>query len=64
MSLPLASILALAWLYLAAHDAVAVTGLSGAILWIVVPSLVFFAALPRLVRAGYVVVARRLGAPL
>ena len=70
VSLPLTSILALAWLHLDTHDAGKVTDLSWAILWIVGPSLVFFAALPLLIRAGmgvyagYVVTARRLGTPL
>lgn len=84
ISLPLTSILALAWLYIDTHDAQKVSSLSWSILWIVVPSLVFFVAVPILIRqgmgvwwalgaacaitavayAGYVVVARRLGAPL
>jgi len=52
ISLPLTSILALAWLYAGTRDTQKVVDLSWAILWIVVPSLVFFAAVPLLVRLG------------
>ena len=61
ISLPLTSILALAWLY---HDATAAGIDRGAaalkagamatdILWLVLPSLVFFVVLPWLIRAGW-----------
>lgn len=61
ISLPLTSILALAWLY---HDTVAASGDRAAaalkagamatdILWLVLPSLVFFVILPWLIRQGW-----------
>ena len=46
ISLPLTSILALVWLYRDTHDESQVASLSWSILWIVVPSIVFFVALP------------------
>ena len=46
ISLPLTSILALVWLYRDTHDKGQVASLSWSILWIVVPSVVFFIALP------------------
>jgi hypothetical protein len=52
ISLPLTSILALAWLYWDTRDGQQVIDLSWSILWVVVPSLVFFVALPLLMRAG------------
>lgn len=52
ISLPLTSILALAWLYFDTRDGQQVIDLSWAILWVVVPSLVFFIALPVLMRSG------------
>jgi hypothetical protein len=56
ISLPLTSILALAWLYFDTRDAQQVIDLSWSILWVVVPSLVFFIALPLLLRSGLVFV--------
>jgi len=53
ISLPLTSILALAWLYSDTRDASKVSDLSWSILWIVLPSIVFFIALPLLIRAGW-----------
>lgn len=52
ISLPLTSILALAWLYSDTHDATKVSDMSWSILWIVLPSVVFFVALPLMIRAG------------
>lgn len=46
ISLPLTSILALVWLYRDTHDKAQVASLSWSILWVVVPSVVFFVALP------------------
>ncbi len=54
ISLPLTSILALAWLYFDTRDSQQVVALSWAILWVVLPSLVFFIALPLLMRSGLV----------
>lgn len=51
-SLPLTSILAFVWLYLDTGDVSRVAALSTGILWLVLPSLVFFVVLPLLLRAG------------
>jgi uncharacterized membrane protein (GlpM family) len=52
VSLPLTSILALAWLYADTRSAQDVQDLSWSILWVVVPSLVFFVALPVFIDLG------------
>jgi hypothetical protein len=52
ISLPLTSILAAIWLYRDTDDTGAVAELSWSILWVIVPSLVFFVALPISLRAG------------
>ncbi len=52
VSLPLTSILAVTWLYRDTHDADQVAELSWSILWVIVPSLVFFIALPVALRSG------------
>jgi hypothetical protein len=52
ISLPLTSILALIWLWADTRDAAKVAALSTSILWLVLPSLVLFAALPLLLRGG------------
>jgi hypothetical protein len=52
VSLPLTSILALTWFWLDTRDVTRVSALSWDILLIVVPSVVLFAALPLLLRAG------------
>lgn len=51
VSLPLTSILAMIWLYRDTHDSGEVADLSWSILWVVVPSVVFFVALPLLLRS-------------
>lgn len=51
-SLPLTSILAFVWLYRDTKDARQVAVLAGDILWLVIPSLVLFIALPLLIRKG------------
>jgi hypothetical protein len=51
-SLPLTSILALCWLYYETNDQQKVIDLAYGILWLVVPSLVFFLALPTLIKMG------------
>lgn len=54
ISLPLVSILAIVWLYRDSRDIGAVTSLSWAVLWAIVPSLVFFVSLPFALRvAGF-----------
>lgn len=52
VSLPLTSILTLIWLYRDTGDVDEVASLSWSILWVVVPSLVFFVALPVGLRSG------------
>jgi hypothetical protein len=51
-SLPLTSILAMIWLYADTGDTEKVASLATGILWLVVPSLVLFIALPLLLRGG------------
>ena len=51
VSLPLTSILALVWLYRDTGDAAEAASLSWSILLVVVPSVVFFVALPLLLRS-------------
>ena len=50
ISLPLTSILAMIWLYRDTGDGDEVAALSWSILWVVVPSLVFFVVLPLALR--------------
>jgi len=52
VSLPLTSILAIIWLYRAERDTEEVASFTWSILWVIVPSLVFFVALPLLLRSG------------
>lgn len=52
VSLPLVSILALVWLWLDTRDVDEVVSLSWSILLVVVPSFVFFVALPLALRRG------------
>ena len=52
VSLPLTSILAVVWLYRDTEDTEQVAALSWSILWVIVPSLVFFVALPVALRRG------------
>ncbi|PLX84949.1 MAG: hypothetical protein C0617_05960 [Desulfuromonas sp.] len=51
-SLPLTSILALLWLYHDTLDIQVVSDLTGQIFWALLPSLLFFLILPRLLRGG------------
>lgn len=51
-SLPLTSALAFVWLYVDTGDTDRIVRLSIDVLWLVVPSLVFFVALPALLRGG------------
>ena len=50
ISLPLTSILAAIWLYRDTGDGAEVAALSWSILWLIVPSLVFFVVLPLALR--------------
>jgi hypothetical protein len=51
ISLPLTTILAAAWLYRDTKDTAEVAALSWSILWVIVPSLVFFVVLPLALRS-------------
>jgi uncharacterized membrane protein (GlpM family) len=51
-SLPLTSLLAFIWLYAETRDATRVAALSWSILWLVIPSLTLFLALPLLLKRG------------
>ncbi len=52
VSLPLTSILAIVFLYLETKDVQKVADLSYGIFWLVVPTLMFFIALPVLLKQG------------
>jgi hypothetical protein len=52
-SLPLTSLLAMIWLYVDTGDAEKVAALANSILWLVLPSLILFIALPVLIRLGW-----------
>lgn len=52
ISLPLTSILAAIWLYRDTRDGELVAALSWSILWVILPSLVFFVVLPLALRNG------------
>lgn len=51
-SLPLISVLAMFWLFIETHDAQKVAELATGILWLILPSLALFIALPLLLRKG------------
>lgn len=51
-SLPLTSLLAMLWLWRGTHDPSRLAAFSLDILWLVLPSLALFVALPLLLRAG------------
>ena len=51
-SLPLTSLLAFVWLYAETRDSARVAALSWSILWLVIPSLTLFIALPLLLKRG------------
>ena len=57
ISLPLSSILASIWLYRDTKDVGEVADLSWAILWVIVPSLVFFVVLPVGLREGLALIS-------
>src|SRR5512143_3383295 len=52
-SLPLTSLLAFVWLYLDTGEPERVAALASSILWLVLPSLLLFVALPLMLRAGW-----------
>ena len=51
-SIPLVSVLAMAWLYFDTGDSEKVASLAVSIFWLVIPSLVLFVSLPVLLRAN------------
>jgi len=51
-SLPLTSILAIVWLQLDTGNTMKIAALASDILWLVIPSLLFFIALPLLLKNG------------
>lgn len=51
-SLPLVSLLGIIWLYADTRSAEQVSALSMSIFWLVLPSLIFFLALPMLLKHG------------
>lgn len=51
-ALPLTSLLAMIWLYVDTGDTGNIADLSGAIFWLVLPTLLFFLILPWLLRHG------------
>jgi uncharacterized membrane protein (GlpM family) len=51
-SLPLTSLLAFIWLYAETRDATRVAALSWSVLWLIIPSLTLFVALPLLLKRG------------
>ncbi|MDA0350099.1 MAG: DUF3147 family protein [Verrucomicrobia bacterium] len=51
-SLPLVSLLAIVWIYIDTKDVERITTLSKDILWLVIPSLLFFILLPQLLQRG------------
>jgi len=52
-SLPLTSILAFIWLYNDTHDLQKVSELSYSVMWLVIPSLLFFVMFPLLIKSGF-----------
>ena len=53
ISLPLASIMSLTWLYNDTEDAAQVADFAESILWLVIPSMLLFVVLPFLLRRGW-----------
>lgn len=51
-SLPLVSLMGIMWLYVDTRSAAQVSALSMSIFWLVLPSLIFFLALPMLLKHG------------
>ena len=51
-SIPLVSVLAMMWLYIDTRDIDKISSLATSILWLVIPSLALFIALPLLLKQG------------
>lgn len=52
-SIPVTSVLAMLWLFRETHDPLQIAAFSRSVLWLVVPSLLLFALLPRLLERGH-----------
>jgi uncharacterized membrane protein (GlpM family) len=52
ISLPLVSILSFLWIYIESRDVTKIITLSYEVLWLIIPSLMFFVALPVLLKNG------------
>jgi hypothetical protein len=52
-SVPVVSVLAMIWLYAETRDVTQVAALSRSIVWLVIPSLALFVALPMLLSRGF-----------
>lgn len=52
-SVPLVSVLAMIWLYIDTQDTAKVSAFAGSIVWLVLPSLVLFVALPLWLNRGF-----------
>ena len=53
ISLPLASIMSMTWLYSDTEDTAQVADFAESILWLVIPSMLLFVVLPFLLRRGW-----------
>jgi len=53
ISLPLASIMSMTWLYNDTEDTAQVADFAESILWLVIPSMLLFVVLPYLLRRGW-----------
>lgn len=49
-SIPLVSVLAIVWVYIDTHNPQIVASLASSILWLILPSLIFFISLPILLK--------------
>lgn len=52
-SVPLVSVLAMIWLYIDTQDTAKISAFANDIVWLVLPSLVLFVALPLLLQQGF-----------
>ena len=52
-SIPIVSILSMLWLYFETEDIEKIKNLSNSILWMIIPSLTLFLALPVLIKIGF-----------
>ncbi len=52
-SVPLVSVLAMAWLYIDTKDAQKVSALASSVFWLVIPSLSLFISLPLFLKNGF-----------